>query len=86
MLAFAFTSVGVKIDHTVTPAAVVLMLFKINGELHHLSWRPSSRRGSTTYVCTGSMSMILQRPSILEAIEIDNLLPQIMTEASGYDP
>jgi len=36
MLAFAFTSIGVNIDHRVTNTLGVYA-FRISGELHHLS-------------------------------------------------
>jgi len=82
--AFAFTSVGVKIDHTVTSSSGPYA-FKINGELHHLFGALLPEEGQQPMYA----QLYVHDPA--EALNIrgnqdDNLLPQIMTEASGYDP
>ena len=76
--AFAFTSVGVKIDHTVTSGSGPYA-FKINGELHHLSGALLPEEGQQPMYA----QLYVHDPA--EALNIrgnrnDNLLPQIMTE------
>src|SRR5882762_881967 len=76
--AIAFTSVGVKIDHSVTSASGPYA-FKINGELHHLSGALLPVEGQQPAYA----QLYVHDP--MEALNIrgnrnENLLPQIMTE------
>jgi len=76
--AFAFTSLGVKIDHSVTSASGPYA-FKINGELHHLSGALLPEEGQQPSYA----QLYVHDPA--EALNVrgnrnDNLLPQIMTE------
>src|SRR5882762_2149849 len=76
--AIAFTSVGVKIDHSVTSASGPYA-FKINGELHHLSGALLPEEGQQPAYA----QLYVHDP--MEALNIrgnrnENLLPQIMTE------
>jgi hypothetical protein len=76
--AFAFTSLGVNIDHTVTSSSGPYA-FKINGELHHLSGALLSEEGQQPRYA----QLYIHDPA--EALNIrgnrnGNLLPQIMTE------
>ena len=76
--AFAFTSVGVKINHSVTSASGPYA-FKINGELHHLSNSLLPVEGEQPAYA----QLYVHDPA--EALNIrqnrnPNLLPQIMTE------
>ena len=76
--AFAFTSIGVNIDHSVTSSSGPYA-FKINGELHHLAGSLLPVKGEQPSYA----QLYVHDPA--EALNIrqnrnQNLLPQIMTE------